>query len=302
MGVTYVCFRRICCRFEANYPQRPSHYKCRVHRKAYQVTVYERRVKSSTLSPTTSTSSNTKVPEQNRCGDSSSSTAIKEPTNIARVPDDSTNPPAANYHTETLVGTDTQYNLENISSLANMPAGQYVLDLINWARNTVPLTRVSLPTEAEILKEYLFHDLRKLAESVEENIFLWMLLSTSYPVARFLISHNPSNVYTRDDRAKILEATAAAVNTVYYLAIGQHEGQDRNPDFIDVFEEICRQHPDDGYLTSLVNCAIEGVQEAIEAEKDEHNKAELPERKVYSPASEDDTYDHCDLSTSDQES
>jgi hypothetical protein len=126
-----------------------------------------------------------------------------------------------------------------------MPAGQYVLDLINRARDTVPLSKVSLPTEAKILKKYLFHDLSKLTESVEENIFLWMLLSTSYPVAKFLMSRSPSNVYTRDNRAKILEATAAAVNAVYCLAIGQHEGQDSNPDIIDVLEEICRQHRDD---------------------------------------------------------
>ncbi|OQD92626.1 hypothetical protein PENSOL_c039G00980 [Penicillium solitum] len=272
-----------------------------VHRKTYQVTVYERRVKSSTLPPTTSTSFNTKVPDQNGCGHPSSSTTIKEPTNMAGEPDASTNPPAANDHTEPLVGTDTKYNLENISSLANMPAGQYVLDLINWARNTVPLTKVSLPTEAEILKKYLFHDLRKLTESVEENIFLWMLLSTSYPAVKFLMSCSPSNVYTKEDRAKILEATAAAVNAVYCLVIGQHESQDSNPDFIDVFEEICRQHPDDRYLTSLVNRAIERLRQVIEAEEDEQSKAGLTEREMYPLANEDDTYDHCDLSISDQE-
>lgn len=300
MGTRWVCPQRIWCRFEANYTQRPSQYKCRVHRKAYQVTVYERRVKSATLSPTTPTSSNTKVTDQNSCGDPSSSTAIKEPTNVAGEPDASTNSPAANDHTQTLVGTDTKYNLENISSLTNMPAGQYVLDLINWARNTVPLTKVSLPTEAEILKRYLFHDLRNLTESVEENIFLWMLLSTSYPAVKFLMGCSPSNVYTKEDKAKILEATAAAVNAVYCLAISQHESQDSNPDFIDVFEEICRQHPDDGYLTSLVNRAIERLRQVIEAEE-EQNKSGLPVRDVYPLANEEDTYDHCDLSISDQE-
>ncbi|KAJ5979277.1 hypothetical protein N7501_002619 [Penicillium viridicatum] len=280
----------------------PSHYKCRVHRKAYRVTVYERSVKSSTLSPTTSKGSNTKVPDQNDCRDPSSSTATKEPTNMAGEQDASTNPPAASDNTETLVGTDTQYNLENISSLANMPAGQYVLDLIDWARNTVPLTEVSLPTEAEILKKYLFHDLRKLTESVEQNIFLWMLLSTAYPAVKFLMGCSPSNVYTKEDRAKILEATAAAVNAVYCLGIGQHESQDSTPDFIDVFEEICRQHPDDGYLTLLVNRAIERLRQGIEAEKEEQNKAGLTEREEDPLANEDDTYDHCDLSISDQES
>lgn len=300
MGTRWVCPRRICYKFEANYTQRSSQYKCRVHRKAYQVIVYERRVKSATLSPTTPTSSNTKATDQNGCGDPSSSTAIKELTNVAGEPDASTNSPAANDHTQTLVSTDNKYNLENISSLANMPAGQYVLDLINWARNTVPLTKVSLPTEAEILKRYLFHDLRKLTESVEENIILWMLLSTSYPAVKFLMGCSPSNVYTKEDKAKILEATAAAVNAVYCLAIGQHESQDSNPDFIDVFEEICRQHPDDGYLNSLVNRAIERLRQVIEAEE-EQNKAGLPVRDVYPLANEEDTYDHCDLSISDQE-
>lgn len=165
----------------------------------------------------------------------------------------------------------------------------------------MPLTKVSLPTEAEILKTYLFHDLRKLTESVEENIFLWMLLSASYPAVKFLMGCSPSNVYTKEERAKILEATAAAVNAVYCLAIGQHESQDSNPDFIDVFKEICRQHPDDGYLTSLVNRTIERLRQVIEAEEEEQNKAGLPVRDVHSLANEDDTYDHRDLSISDQE-
>ncbi|KAJ5416698.1 uncharacterized protein N7487_000248 [Penicillium crustosum] len=247
-----------------------------VHRKAYQATVYERRANSLTLSPRTPTSSNTKVLDKNDYGDPSSSTAIKEPTYIAGEPYASTNPPAANDHTETLVGMDTKCNSENISSLANMPA-------------------------AEILKTYLFHDLRKLTESVEENIFLWMLLSASYPAVKFLMGCSPSNVYTKEERAKILEATAAAVNAVYCLAIGQHESQDSNPDFIDVFKEICRQHPDDGYLTSLVNRTIERLRQVIEAEEEEQNKAGLPVRDVHSLANEDDTYDHRDLSISDQE-
>ncbi|KAJ9488748.1 hypothetical protein VN97_g4538 [Penicillium thymicola] len=280
-----------------------SQYKCRAHRKAYQVTLYERRAESSTLSPKTPTSSNTEVSDQYGRGNPSSSAAIKEPTNMVGQPDASTNSPTANDYTGTLVGMDTKYNLEDICSLANMPAGQCVLDMIKWARKTVPLTRVSLLTEAEILKRYLVHDLRKLTESVEENTFFWMLLSTSYPAFKFLMDSSPSNVYTREDRAEILEATAAAVTEMYCLIIGQHGSQYRNPDYNDVFGEICRQHPDDGYLTSLANRAIERLSQIIQTEEKEQNKAGLAEREVwYPPADEDDTYDHCDLSISDQES
>ncbi|KGO43424.1 ABC transporter, integral membrane type 1 [Penicillium expansum] len=273
-----------------------------VNRTTFWVTVYERSVKSLTPSPMVSTSSNIKVPDQHGYGEASSSTAINEPTNITGELYTSKNPSAQNNHTESLVGKDTKYDLENIASLANMPAGQYVLGLINWARNTMPLTEVSLATEAEILKMHLFHDLRKLTQSVEQNIAFWMLLGTAYPVAKFLMSCSPSNAYTKDDRAKILQATAAAINAVYILANNQYEAQDSNrPDYIDVLQEICRQHPDDEYLTSLVKCAIEQLPEAPEAEQDEQSKAGLAERKAYPPVNEDDTYDHCDLSVSDCE-
>ncbi|KAJ5165485.1 uncharacterized protein N7500_007315 [Penicillium coprophilum] len=68
----------------------------------------------------------------------------------------------------------------------------------------------------------------------------------------------PYNVYTRDDRDQILEATASAIDVVYCLTIGQHGGQDREPhDLIDVFQKISQQHPDDSYLTSLVDCAFQ---------------------------------------------
>ena len=89
---------------------------------------------------------------------------------------------------------------------------------------------------------------------------------------------------------------------MYILANNQYEAQDSNrPDYIDVFQEICRQHPDDEYLTSLVKCVIEQLPEAPEAEQDEQSKAGLAERKAYPPVNEDGTYDHCDLSVSDCE-
>lgn len=187
--------------------------------------------------------------------------------------------------------------MEYIASLVNMPAGQYVLDSIKWARNTMRLNEVSLSTEAEILKICFFRDLHKLRTSIDHNISIWMLLTTADPIAKLLMSCSPSNSYTKDDRAKILQATAAAVNVVHCLAIGQYEAQDGNPpDFIDVFQEICRQHPDDEYLTSLVNRAVAQLTENIEAEEEEHNKAGLAERKVYPSVNEDDDYDQCELS------
>ncbi|KGO77350.1 hypothetical protein PITC_055350 [Penicillium italicum] len=260
-------------------------------------------MKSPTPSPMVSTSSNIKVPDKHGCGDASSSTAIHEPVNIAGELDASTNPSAENNHPESLVDTDAKYDLEKIASLANMPAGQYVLDLINGARKAMPLTEVSLATEAEILKNHLFHDLRNLTGSVENNIVFWMLLDTSYPVAKFLMSCSPSNAYTKDDRAKILQATAVAINAVYILSFNQYEAQDSNsPDFMDVFQEICRQNPHDEYLTSLVNCAIEKLPGVNEGEQNKQGKARLAEKKVYPPViNEDDTYDHCDLSISDCE-
>ncbi|KAI2741665.1 hypothetical protein DTO013E5_9754 [Penicillium roqueforti] len=218
---------------------------------------------------------------------------MNEPTNVAGEPN--TKPSAETDHTQSPFSTDAKYGMENIASLANMPAGQFVLDLIDRARNTMPLNKVSLATEADILKTHLLHDLRKLTESVDQNISIWMLLTTSYPIAKLLMSFGPSNVYTENDRAKILKATAIAVNAVQVLAFNQRGPQDYNPpDGIEVFEEIRRQHPNDEDLTSLVNCALKEVRGYIETEE----KARLAEKKVYLSVS-DDGYDHCDLSISD---
>ncbi|KAI2670707.1 hypothetical protein CBS147317_6241 [Penicillium roqueforti] len=271
----------------------PSYYQCRAHCADFRIKLSGRSVESPTQSPQACVSSNTRFPDQYGRGDASSSTAMNEPTNVAGEPN--TKPSAETDHTQSPFSTDAKYGMENIASLANMPAGQFVLDLIDRARNTMPLNKVSLATEADILKTHLLHDLRKLTESVDQNISIWMLLTTSYPIAKLLMSFGPSNVYTENDRAKILKATAIAVNAVQVLAFNQRGPQDYNPpDGIEVFEEIRRQHPNDEDLTSLVNCALKEVRGYIETEE----KARLAEKKVYLSVS-DDGYDHCDLSISD---
>ncbi|KAJ5836950.1 hypothetical protein N7447_002976 [Penicillium robsamsonii] len=63
---------------------------------------------------------------------------------------------------------------------------------------------------------------------------------------------------------------------LYCLTIGQNEGQDSQPPhFSDVFEEIYRQHPENEYLTSLVNCAFGKVRNVILVDKEEQDKAQL---------------------------
>lgn len=57
---------------------------------------------------------------------------------------------------------------------------------------------------------------------------------------------------------KLLEASTAAVHTVYCLEIGQHKAQDSNsPNLVDDLQEICRHLPDDEYLTPMVKSAAE---------------------------------------------
>ncbi|KAJ5365811.1 hypothetical protein N7517_008697 [Penicillium concentricum] len=180
-------------------------------------------VESPILSPT-SANPNIQVPDQGDHGDASSSTILNELTNIPGELDASTNPLAENDLTECPVGTDAKYKVENVVSLVNMPASQYVLDLIDRTRDTMRLNEVSLPTEADMLKIHMFHDLRELAESVDQNIFIWMLFSTANPIVKLLMSCSPSNASTKDDRDNILEATASAVNAMYCFTIGQREG------------------------------------------------------------------------------
>ena len=295
MEITLVCLWRICYEFKTDYPQSPSYYQCRAHCAAFRVKFYERSVESSTQSPTACVSTNTRFPDQYGRGDASSSTAMKEPSNVVGEPN--ANLSAEIDHAQSPVGTDAKYGVGNIASLANMPAGQFVLDLIEQARNTMPLNKVSFATEADILKRHLLHDLRKLTESVDQNISIWMLLTTSYPIAKLLMSCSPSNVYTKNDRAKILEATAIAVIAVHYITFNHYKPQDCNPpDRIEVFEEIRRQHPNNENLTSLLNCALKEVRGYIETE----GKTKLAETKVYISVN-DDSYDHCDLSNSDRD-
>ncbi|KAJ5512227.1 hypothetical protein N7463_001779 [Penicillium fimorum] len=271
---------------------------CSIHCTAFLVTVYERNVRPPTLS-LTSANPNIQPPDQRDYEGGSSSTAINELTNIPGGLDATTNPSAENGVTECPVGTDAKYKVENIASLANMPAGQYVLDLIDWTRDTMRLNKVSLPIEADMLKIHMFHDLRELAESVDQNAVIHSKSS-----CQVLDELQPfQRLYHKYDRDKTLEATASVVNAVYFLAISRHEGQDSQPPhFSDVFEEIYPQYPDDEYLTSLVNCVFGHVRNVILADKEEYNKAWLAKRKlVYPPVNEDDSYDHYDLVISDRE-
>ncbi|KAJ5442885.1 hypothetical protein N7445_004636 [Penicillium cf. griseofulvum] len=131
-------------------------------------------------------------------------------------------------------------------------------------------------------------------------ILIWILLFTAYPTANLLMSCSPSSAYTNDDRAKILDATATSL--MYGLIIDLQEGQGRNPPaFIDIFQEICRQYPDDECMASLVNCTVEQLRESIETEEEEQDNGGQTERKVYPSINEDDNYDHRDISISDTE-
>ncbi|KAJ5958188.1 uncharacterized protein N7479_005338 [Penicillium vulpinum] len=208
---------------------------CKIQCTDFRGTVYERSVESSIISPTASAKSNVEIPYERGSGDASSSTAFEE---LTQTPE------------------DVNHGFEDISSLVYMPAGRNVLDLINWAKNTILLNEVS----TNMLKCMCF-----------------MIY-----IAKFLMSCSPFSAYTKDDREKILDAT---IDAIIVDSIGQHEGQDnKSPKFIDIFREVCRQHPDDEYLTALVNCVVKQLREVTYAEEEETNAA-LADWKLYLTAS-----------------
>ncbi|CAG8204475.1 unnamed protein product [Penicillium nalgiovense] len=188
----------------------PSHYQCRIHCTAFRVTFYERSVKSPTLSPFASVASHIKFPNQRGCGEASSTT-IGEVANMERI-DASTN--TEEEKDPSPVGTDSKYDVENIASLVNTPVGQYVFDLIRRVRD-MAINEGFLPTRAEVFKMHVLHDLRKLTESIDQNIWIWMLTSAGDTIAEFLMACSPSNAYTENYKAKLVGDCAAAVHAAY---------------------------------------------------------------------------------------
>ncbi|OQE25037.1 hypothetical protein PENFLA_c009G06204 [Penicillium flavigenum] len=237
----------------------PSHYQCGIHCTAFWVTFYERSAKSPILSLFAPVTSHMELPEQRGCGEASSSTT-GEATKMEEI-DASTNPSAEKVPSP--VGADSKYDVENIASLVNTPVGQYVFDLIGRVRDTT-INEGFLPTKTEIFKMHMLHDLRKLTESIDQNIWIWMLMSAGDTIAGFLMACSPSNAYTEDYKVKLAYDCAAAIHAAYCPYIGQHEALARNAsDFVGGLQEICQYLPDREYLTSMVNGAAE-VLEAME--------------------------------------
>jgi hypothetical protein len=205
--------------------------------------------------------SHIKLPDQRGYGEASSST-IGEEIDMEGI-DASTNPSAEKDPSP--VGTDSKYDVKNIASLVNKPVGQYVFDLIRRVRDTT-INDGFLPTKTEIFKMHVLHDLRKLTESIDQNIWIWMLMSAGDTIAGFLMACSPSNAYTEDYKVKLVDDCATAVHAAYGPDIGQHEALARNAsDLVGGLQEICQYLPDDEYLTSMVNDAAE-ILEAMEIE------------------------------------
>ncbi|KAJ6185475.1 hypothetical protein N7519_006776 [Penicillium mononematosum] len=221
----------------------PSHYKCKIHCTAFRVTLYEKNVKSPTLSPFASVTSHIKLPDQRGCREASSSTTGEE-TKMEGI-DASTNPSAEKDPSP--VGADSKYDVENIASLVNTPVGQYVFDLIRRVRDTT-INEGFLPTKTEFFKMH--------------NIWIWMLMSAGDTIAGFLMACSPSNAYTGDYKVKLVDDCAAAIHAAYCPDIDQHEALARNASGL-VGGLHCQYLPDDEYLTSMVNDAAE-VLEAME--------------------------------------
>ncbi|KAJ5795180.1 hypothetical protein N7457_001779 [Penicillium paradoxum] len=178
-----------------------------------------------------------------------------------------------------------------------MPAGQYVLDLIESANEGMP-ARLVYSARSQRLRMLVCEELRKLSRSVDQNFPVWMGVFATQQIAKLIICYDPLDEYAKENTERILNATASAVKKVLYHNYGHRVYNDNSDEIVEILHEISRQNPHNGHLQSLVGRTLKTMVEGMKSEMDEQTLTEQIERKLRSSIDDDDSYDHCTESSS----